>query len=157
MSSTFGSSPPPYPLVISGIQHFPATALTADYVNETEMFEGLPYDETLTDIQNSLEKFGFSVVALHPQEFSMIENGEYVDKVNQDQIQELVLLIEEIQKSDVKTVFVSQINDNFIKNPEYPETGSSNSVSSGVWMIWIVLIIAGVVGAGIYLIKFRSK
>ncbi|MFQ5440590.1 MAG: polysaccharide deacetylase family protein, partial [Nitrosopumilaceae archaeon] len=110
MSSTFGSSPPPYPLVISGIQHFPATALTADYVPETEMFQGLPYNETLSDIQNSQEKFGFSVVALHPQEFSLIENGTYVDKVNQDQIQELVLLIEEIQKTELKTVFVSQIS-----------------------------------------------
>jgi peptidoglycan/xylan/chitin deacetylase (PgdA/CDA1 family) len=34
MSSTFASSPPPYPLVISEIHHFPATALTADYITE---------------------------------------------------------------------------------------------------------------------------
>ncbi|MDH3276673.1 MAG: polysaccharide deacetylase family protein [Nitrosopumilus sp.] len=157
MSSTFASSPPPYPLVISGIHHFPATALTADYVAESKMFEGLPFNETLKDIQNSQEKFGFSVVALHPQEFAMIENGEYVDKVNQEQIQELALLIEEIQKSDLKTVFVSQINDNLIKNPEYLQTGSSNSVSSGVWMIWVVPAVAGIVGAGVYLVKFRAR
>jgi len=157
MSSTFASSPPPYPLVISGIHHFPATALTADYVAESEMFQGLPYNETLTDIQNSQEKFGFSVVALHPQEFSMIENGIYVDKVNQDQIHDLVLLIEEIQKSELKTVFVSQISENLVTNLEYQETKSPNSESSGGWVIWMVPAVAGLVGAGVYLVKFRAK
>jgi peptidoglycan/xylan/chitin deacetylase (PgdA/CDA1 family) len=157
MSSTFGSSPPPYPLVISGIHHFPATALTADYVKETQMFQGLLHNETLKDIQDSQEKFGFSVVALHPQEFSMIENGEYVDKVNQDQINELVLLIDEIQKSELKTVFVGQISENLVKNPEYRETESSNSESSGGLVIWIVPAVAVVVSTGIYLKKTRDN
>ena len=156
MSSTFGSSPPPYPLVISGINHLPATALTADYVADTEMFQGLPHNETLTDIQNSQIKFGFSVVALHPQEFSMIENGTYVDKTNPDQIHELVLLIKEIQKSKLKTVFVSQISENLVENPEYQKKESLNSESYGEWIIWMIPVIA-VVGAGVYLVKFRAK
>lgn len=156
MSSTFGSSPPPYPLVISDIQHFPATALTADYVKETEMFQGLQYNQTLTDIQNSQIKFGFSVVALHPQEFSMIENGTYVDKINPDQIHELVLLIKEIQKSKLKTVFVSQISENLVENPEYQKKESLNSESYGEWIIWMIPVIA-VVGVGVYLVKFRAN
>ena len=156
ISSTFGSSPPPYPLVISGIHHFPATALTANYVEETEMFQGLPFNETLTDIQNSQKRFGFSVVALHPQEFSLIENGRYVNKINQVQINELVLLIEEIQKSDVKTVFVSEINDNIIKNPEFQEIRAVNSVSfDGRIILGVVLV--GITGVGIYIVKTKAN
>jgi len=157
ISSTFGSSPPPYPLVISGIEHFPATALTAGYIDETKMFQGLSYIETLSDIQNSQEKFGFSVVALHPQEFSMVENGTYVDRVNQDQIQELILLIEEIQKLELKTVFVSQISENLVKNPEYIEPELTNSGSFEDLVIWIMPAVAGVVGVGIYLVKFKKN
>jgi peptidoglycan/xylan/chitin deacetylase (PgdA/CDA1 family) len=124
------TSPPPYPLVISGAHHFPETALTAIYKAETQMFQGLLHNETLKDIQDSQEKFGFSVIALHPQDFSVIENEAHVDKVNQDQINELVLLIDEIQKSDLKIVFLNQISENFVKNPEYQETEPSNSESS---------------------------
>jgi hypothetical protein len=120
------------------------------------MFQGIPHNETLKDIQNSQEKFGFSIVALHPQEFSMIENGAYVNKVNQEQINELVLLIEEIQKSELKTVFVSQISENLVTNLEYPETEPPNSEISAGWVIWMVPA-AGAVGAGIYLVKFRAK
>jgi len=124
------TSPPPYPLVISGAHHFPETALTAVYKAETQMFEGLPHNETLKDIQDSQEKFGFSVITLHPQDFSMIENGAHIDKVNQVQINELVLLIDEIQKSDLKIVFLNQINENMVKQIENQETGSSNSGQS---------------------------
>ena len=124
------TSPPPYPLVISGAHHFPETALTAVYKAETQMFEGLPHNETLKDIQDSQEKFGFSVITLHPQDFSMIENGAHIDKVNQVQINELVLLIDEIQKSDLEIVFLNQINENMVKQIENQETGSSNSGQS---------------------------
>ncbi|MDH3278526.1 MAG: polysaccharide deacetylase family protein [Nitrosopumilus sp.] len=121
------TSPPPYPLVISGAHHFPETALTAVYKAESQIFQGLPHSETLKDIQQSQKKFGFSVIALHPQDFAVIENGIHVNKINQDQIHELVLLIEEIQKSDLKIVFLNQISENLTKNLEYQETKSSNS------------------------------
>jgi peptidoglycan/xylan/chitin deacetylase (PgdA/CDA1 family) len=125
-SSTFLGSEPPYPLVTSGIYHFPSTADTGIYVGDLVIFQGLPHDETLTDIKNSQEKFGFSVVTLHPQEFSMIENGVHVNKVNRDQINELRFLIDEIQKLDLKLVFLSQINKNMVKQLENEEIDSSN-------------------------------
>jgi peptidoglycan/xylan/chitin deacetylase (PgdA/CDA1 family) len=125
------TSPPPFPLVISGIHHFPETALTAVYDAESTLFHGLSHNETLKDIKASQEKFGFSVIALHPQDFSMIENEIHLNKVNQDQIRELVLLIEEIQKSDLKIVFLNQISENLVRNLEYQETESLVSEPSG--------------------------
>ena len=111
-SSTLASSMPPYPLIISDIYHYPATALTANYIQETGMFQGIPHDQNLFQVNQSQEKFGFSVITLHPQEFAMVENGAYVDKVNQEQLNELVLLFGEIQRSGLKTVQISEIAEN---------------------------------------------
>jgi len=123
------NSPPPYPSVTSGVYQFPETALTAVYNGELVIFQGLLHTETLKDIQASQEKFGFSVVALHPQDFAVIENGIHVNKVNQAQINELVLLFEEIQKSDLKIVFLNQINENMVKQLE-TLSGPSNIANS---------------------------
>ena len=129
-SSSVLYSEPPYPLVTSGIYHFPETSTTGVYAAEFANFRGLPHTETLKDIQESQEKFGFSVVTLHPQEFSMIDSGGNLNKVNQEQIQELLLLVDEIRKLNLKIVFLSEINENVIEHLENQKTGSSSSESS---------------------------
>ena len=63
-------------------------------------------------------------------EFSVIENGGYSNKINSNQIQELELLIEEIQESNLKIVFLNQIDKNVLEYsenklesiPEYTQT-----------------------------------
>ena len=140
LSSDILFSRPPYPLVTFGIHHFPETATTGVYDGELVIFKGLSHSETLKDIQQSQKKFGFSVVTLHPQEFSVVENGTYVNKINQNQINELVLLIDEIKKSGLKIVFLSQIKndadvtlDNEIDSNLEPSNinNSSNEQSNG--------------------------
>jgi peptidoglycan/xylan/chitin deacetylase (PgdA/CDA1 family) len=124
-SSSVVNSKPPYPLVNSDLYNFPETSSTG-YINpELNLFEGLTHAETLKDIQASQNIFGFSVVTLHPQEFSIINNGAYSSQINENQIHELDLLIDEIQKSDLKIVFLSQINENVIESLENKEIESS--------------------------------
>jgi peptidoglycan/xylan/chitin deacetylase (PgdA/CDA1 family) len=123
-SSSVVTSKPPYPLVNSDLYNFPETTNTG-YINpELNLFEGLTHAETFRDIQASQNIFGFSVVTLHPQEFSMIKNGAYSGQINENQIHELDLLIDEIQKSDLKIVFLSQINENVIESLENKGTES---------------------------------
>ena len=129
-SSSALYSEPPYTLVTSGIYHFPETSTTGGYSKELILFHGLPHTETLKDIQASQKIFGFSVVTLHPQEFSIIKNGTYFNQVDENQIHELELLIDEIQKSDLKIVFLSQINENVIESLENKEIESLNSEPS---------------------------
>ena len=129
-SSNVLFSTPPYSLVTSEIYNFPETATTGAYNKDLVVFQGLSHTETLKDVQASQEKFGFSVVTLHPQEFSIIENNTYANKPNQDSINELRLLFDEIQKSDLKIVFLSQINENVIESLESKEIESLNSEPS---------------------------
>jgi peptidoglycan/xylan/chitin deacetylase (PgdA/CDA1 family) len=96
-SSSVVTSKPPYPLVNSDLYNFPETFNTG-YINpDLNLFEGLTHAETFKGVQESQKIFGFSVVTLHPQEFSMIKNGAYSSQINENQIHELDLLIDEIQ------------------------------------------------------------
>ena len=132
-SSNVFNSKPPYPLVNSDLYNFPETSTTGIINPVTHLFEGLPHTETWKDIQASQNIFGFSVVTLHPQEFSMIQNGAYSNQIDKNQIHELDLLIDEVQKSNLKIVFLSQINENVIESLEkgtesYPEPESHTPI-----------------------------
>lgn len=132
-SSSVVNSQPPYPLKKSDLYHFPETATTGTISSELNLFEGLSHKETLKDIQASQNIFGFSVVVMHPQEFSIIKNGAYSDQIDPNQIHELDLLINEIQKSNLKIVFLSQINENLVdplknKKTELAKSGLQNQV-----------------------------
>jgi peptidoglycan/xylan/chitin deacetylase (PgdA/CDA1 family) len=127
-SSSVVKSEPPYTLVNSNLYNFPETSTTGT-VSSLGLFEGISHTETLKDIQASQDLFGFSVVTLHPQDFSVIQNGSYSNQVNTNQIRELDLLLDEIQKSDLKIVFLSQINENVVEPFKNKETRSSKSES----------------------------
>jgi len=129
-SSSVLYSEPPYPLITSGIYHFPETATTGAWNKKLNIFYGLPHTETLKDIKASQKIFGFSVVTLHPQEFSTIKNGTYFNQIEENQIHELNLLIDEIKKSDLKIVLLSQINENVIESFDNKEIKSSESEAS---------------------------
>jgi len=102
---------PPYLLNNSSLYSFPKTATTGEIV-ESGLFEGVNPERTFDDIQTGLDNFGFAVVTMHPQEFSVIENGTYANLVNDRQIDELVLLIKKIQDSGLKIVFLENIDKN---------------------------------------------
>jgi hypothetical protein len=44
------------------------------------------------------------VVALHPYEYAIIENGEYINEVNSTQIAQLELLLTKIQDERIRTL-----------------------------------------------------
>jgi len=120
-------SKPPYPLVNSHLYNFPETSTTGTITPGLNLFEGLPHTETMKDVLASQRIFGFSVVTLHPQEFSIIQNGAYTNQLNMDQMKELDLLIDEIQKSNLKIVFLSKINEKDFR----PQNSITSELSIG--------------------------
>ena len=93
------------------IYHFPEGATTGELNKNSMIFEGLSNQETFAGIVASLENNGFAVVTLHPQEFSIIEEGVYTNNINQDQIDELNLLIDKINEDEIQIVLISEINE----------------------------------------------
>jgi peptidoglycan/xylan/chitin deacetylase (PgdA/CDA1 family) len=115
-SSMLETSKSPYPFENVPVYHFPETSTTGIFDEKKGIFKKISNQETLDSIEHGLIKYGFAVVTMHPQEFSTIKNGIYTNQVNWKYIKDLKVLIDEIQNSDLKIVFLSQINENVAQN-----------------------------------------
>jgi len=109
-SSEFDFSVPPFPLKDEEIYHFPGGAETGHLNKEVKLFEGLPSQETMKGIKSSLSKYGFAVVVMHPQEFSIVKDGAYTNKINSEQIDELKNLLSSIRAEGFRVVPLGKIN-----------------------------------------------
>ena len=125
ISSNIESDPPPYSLD-SEIRHFPGGALTGGYNPELNLVEGVNHQQTFAEIQATLKRDGFSVVTLAPQEFSVTQESNYLNQVNEQQIRELELLLEKIKAQDLKIVPIGEI-DLFFKSTSIPEWIKNNA------------------------------
>ncbi len=107
-SSSVSQSKPPY-IVNSYVKNFPEAAATGKQPYKGSLIEGVGHDITLYEIHKSISERSFAVVMLHPQEFSIIENGKYSEHVNWKQIMELELLFDKIQSEGIEIVLISDI------------------------------------------------
>ena len=89
ISSSIKKDPPPYRLNGTDFYHFPGGPSVGKYDSILGAIKGETHEETLADIQAHLDKYGFAVVTLQPQEFSIVEKNSYTNSVDQRQIQEL--------------------------------------------------------------------
>ncbi len=108
--STLKGDLPPYPLENAAVYRFPEVATTGIFDGTLNRFVGTQSDETFEMIQANIANYGFAVVAMHPQEFSTIENDTYANDVNNEQFLELEELLAKVQTSEIKIVPISKIN-----------------------------------------------
>ena len=109
-ASLLHSDSPPFPLKNQKLYRFPEIGTTGNFDPKQNIFVGLPYEETYSQLLEGLKKYGFAVITSHPQEFSVVVNGTYVNEINSNQIDELEKLIDKIQKDEIKIVPIGQIN-----------------------------------------------
>ncbi|MGD8708316.1 MAG: polysaccharide deacetylase family protein [Nitrosopumilaceae archaeon] len=88
----------------------PETAQTGKLDKEKTNFTGLSHQSTLRQIDESLEKYGYAVVTLHPQEFSNFYDGAYHNEINVDQFKELKLLLSKLKSKDVRVTFITEMD-----------------------------------------------
>ncbi|MCH7647785.1 MAG: polysaccharide deacetylase family protein, partial [Thaumarchaeota archaeon] len=111
ISSSITKDPPPYRLNGTDFYHFPGGPAVGKYDIILGAIKGETHEETFADIQAYLDKYGFAVVTLQPQEFSIVEKNSYTNSVDQQQIQELELLIDKIQAQGLKIIPISKIDE----------------------------------------------
>ena len=109
-SSIVRGDSPPFPLENAELYRFPETATTGDFDNDLDRIVGLENSVTFDHIQDSLDNYGFAVVSMHPQEFSVFRGGIYANEINSNQIEELELLIDRIHAEGLRVVPLGQIN-----------------------------------------------
>lgn len=135
-TSELDFSTPPFPLKGEEIYHFPGGAETGHLDKELKLFKGLSSQETMKDIDSSLSKYGFAVVVMHPQEFSTIKNGVYVNEINYKQIEELKNLLKSIRSEGLRVVPIGKINlGPSIEKEEIPTWLKSNAKWWGKYQI----------------------
>ena len=121
ISSDIRNDPPPYQLTNLELYHFPSGTATGQFNAVTGIIEVNPYEETYAEVQKNLKEYGFSVVAVDASAFSVINNGNYVNQIDEEKIRELELLIQKIQGDGLKIVSIGTIDrySGGIKIPEW--------------------------------------
>jgi len=110
ISSTIQKDPPPYQLSNLEFYHFPSGVVTGKFNPESGVIELIHYEETFSEVQKILDQYGFTVITLETRVFSAIENGDYKNRVDEQKIHELELLIDMIQAQGLKIVPVGEID-----------------------------------------------
>jgi peptidoglycan/xylan/chitin deacetylase (PgdA/CDA1 family) len=121
-SSSVTLSESPFPLTNSQLYNFPEAAYTGELSPSSTLFVAIEHKLTLSQIQKSISDYGFAVVMMHPQDFSIMENGDHSNKINWNQIRELELLLDRIQIQGLHVVPISKINldhENIDKIPHW--------------------------------------
>lgn len=92
-----------------GLYHMPSTTdLQIDVGNETS-WTNIPKDKVISSINSNIKKIGYSVVLLHPQNFAKLQNGTYVDTVDDTAINELGSLIDYAKSKHIRITTLSNI------------------------------------------------
>jgi peptidoglycan/xylan/chitin deacetylase (PgdA/CDA1 family) len=115
MSASTNTDTPPFLLEDESFYRFPEVATTGGYIPSQNRILGVSSDQTFSDALDGINKYGFAVITMHPQEFSVYEGGEYLNEINLEQIKELENLIEKIKSENIETVYLGQIERNMFK------------------------------------------
>lgn len=91
------------------IYHLPATAKTGDLNEDNTQWLGLKHEGTLLAIKDGMDKHGYALIMMHPQEFSVRDGLNFQNKVDVEQIAELELLVDSIKDEGYTIVTISQL------------------------------------------------
>jgi len=89
--------------------HIPSTAYTGLLNADDTLWLGENHKQTLVRIIESIQKYGYAVVEMHPQEYSIRQGLNYSNIYNETQIHELKLLIDDLHNDNIKFVNMSNI------------------------------------------------
>jgi hypothetical protein len=107
VSANVTEDPPPYIIKNDPVHHLPGTAKTGN-LNFTYWYSE-NHKQTFVEIMSSLQKYGYAVVVMHPQEYSIRNALNYHNIVDKNQISELGILIDEIRHDGLKILTISDI------------------------------------------------
>ncbi len=113
-SSLVNGDSPPFQFKNEKVYRFPQITSTGEYNPSKNIFERISNQQIISEVIQSISDYGFSVISINYQEFSILKNSTYVNSVNEEQINELKNLINELNEKGYKIVPVGKINSNLI-------------------------------------------
>jgi peptidoglycan/xylan/chitin deacetylase (PgdA/CDA1 family) len=109
ISANTTQDPPPYLIKNVAVYHLPGTAKTGNLNDDDTYWYSENHRQTFAEIMASLQKYGYAMVVMHPQEYSIRQALNYTNTTDQNQIHELELLIDEVRNDGLKIVTISEI------------------------------------------------
>lgn len=113
---------PPYPLENATLYRFPAVSSFGDLNKNNTSWTNYDQAQIHANILRGLYQYGYAVIVLHPQDFSMKHKFNYTDTVNSTRIDELSSVIDELRSENIKIVTISEIPDQqkvYVKHPSW--------------------------------------
>ena len=101
------------------VYHFPTTAKTGDLNSDDTQWLGFGHEQTMTEINDSIGRYGYAVVMMHPQEFAARNGLEFQNAPDEDQLRELELLLDSVHAEGHQVVTLSELSRTAIV-PEFP-------------------------------------
>jgi 3D (Asp-Asp-Asp) domain-containing protein len=90
------------------IYHLPTTSNFKD--EEGGIWFKIPIENILRDVVNSIKKYGYAVITLHPQNFVVAdENGKFTNMIDENEIKDLSHLIDSILAKNIRIISFSKI------------------------------------------------
>lgn len=109
------------------LYHLPAiTSFKDDNGNGTWI--KVPIQTILNNVDDSVNRYGYAVILLHPQNFAKMQNNVFVDTVDENEIKDLSLLMYQIKSEHLKittfaNVVESQVSTSHVQlAPEFSGT-----------------------------------
>jgi peptidoglycan/xylan/chitin deacetylase (PgdA/CDA1 family) len=109
ISANTTQDPPPYVIKNAAVYHLPGTAKTGNLNDGNTYWFSENHKQTFAEIMNSLQKYGYAMVVMHPQEYSVRQGLNYSNTVDKNQIHELESLIEEVRNDGINIVTINEI------------------------------------------------
>jgi len=94
----------------------PSGALTGEFISPDEPFVGVSADITFAQIKKDIKNYGYSVVMMHPMEYSVLKDGEPDNEINIGQFEELEKLLDKLQNSEYSIVNIQDISEINLSN-----------------------------------------
>jgi len=96
----------------------PMTVIFDGLNKSTGLYEPRSYKAIIEGIQKALSKYKMAVVGMHPMDFALRNNTQYINKVDENQLQKLTSILEYLQKKKIPIVTISAAADhlNYFKN-----------------------------------------
>jgi len=99
----------PYLLSGQSFYRFPIGASTSDLAITT-IYYGISAAQSFSQITSQITADGYAAVMMHPMDFVLKQNGNYIATTNTSQLQELKNLITMVQKAGYETVTIHRLN-----------------------------------------------
>jgi peptidoglycan/xylan/chitin deacetylase (PgdA/CDA1 family) len=111
ISANVTYDPPPYDIGTNqSLYRLPETALMGDLNSNDTAWLTFGSVKVIAEIEHSIERHGFAVVTMHPQDFAMREMLDYQNLIDHDHIKELEMLLDLIGERGIRTVALDEIN-----------------------------------------------